>query len=202
MANLSDLVAASDPCPPSWIGTLGASRGFVPTPGLHPNPSINARQPSGEDPAEVMRKAAYREGFEAGRAQAQAEYAGQASIADTLGLALARLDQAAERALRQRLTETVASLCEQMIEPHLIDGAALERRCGKALSWIEEGPEQLTLRLHPDDIALLSDATRAAWSIRAEPALPRGTLQIETREGVIRDGPDEWRRAITQALTP
>lgn len=200
MANLSDLAAASEPCPPSWIGTLGASRGFVPTPGLHPTPS----QPGSatEERVQDAPDAAFAAGYEAGFADAEAKFAAQAKVAESLGLALAKLDETASRALRHRLAESVAALCEQVIEPQLIDTSALEQRCAEALAWTEEPMDRLALRLHPDDIALLGEETKSAWRIRPEAGLPRGTIQLETSDGVIRDGPDEWRRAITEALLP
>ena len=160
MANLSDLAAATQSKPPSWIGSLDASRGFVPNPGLHPSRRRSrAGGGSRRHTEKVARSLAYDDGYAAGHAAAEAATAAEAGIAATLGLALAKLDSSAEKALRQRLAETVAQLCEQIIEPHLIDAAALERRCDDALGWFEESAAGLTLRLHPDDIALLPEAT-------------------------------------------
>lgn len=201
MANLSDLAASpADRPAPDWIGALGASRGFVPDPGLHSFGNAAVPEPEDTATAEALAQA-YANGEAAGRAAAAAEWETRLEIGAELGRALTRFDAAARRALQLRLAETVASLCEQVIEPHLVDCAAIESRCDEALRWVDDGPERLQLHLHPDDIALLGEDRLAAWNLAPDPALPRGSLLLEGPEGLVSDGPDEWRRAIAGALS-
>lgn len=200
MANLSDLAALPvDRTAQDWIGALSASRGFVPGPGLHSHGCPPGPEPVDTTTAEALAEA-YAHGEAAGRAAATAEWQAKVAIAAELGRALTRLDAAARRALQLRLAEAVAGLCEQVIEPHLIDPDTLERRCEEALRWVDLGPGRLQLHLHPDDIALLGDERLADWNLAPDPSLPRGSLLLEGPEGLVSDGPDEWRRAIAGAL--
>lgn len=200
MASLSELAAfPADRPAPDWIGALSASRGFVPDPGLHSLGSAAEPEPDDTTGAEALAQA-YADGETAGRAAATAEWKEKLEIAAELGRALTRFDGAARRALQLRLAETVAALCEQVIEPHLIDRPSLESRCNEALRWVDDGPERLQLHLHPEDIAMLGEDRLAAWNLAPDPDLPRGSLLLEGPEGLVSDGPDEWRRAITGAL--
>ena len=119
---------------------------------------------------------------------------------EQLSLAFARLDVEAMLALRQRLADTVAALCEQVIEPALIDHAALAERCEALATGLGESPATCALHLHPDDVPLLAQGTIDRWAIRPDPDLPRGTLRLEGPDGVLADGPEEWRRLIAGAL--
>ena len=60
--------------------------------------------------------------------------------------------------------------------------------------------DERLIRLHPDDIALLSPRFAADWQVAPDPALERGALRVETPNGGVEDGPDLWRRAIAEAL--
>ncbi len=197
MANLSDLAGTTPADIPAWIGRLATSRGFQ----ARAQDAAQAKpRECAEDATAIAVQAAYEQGFAEGKVAAHGAIDHETGVAGTLGLALAKLDDAAMRSIRQRLTQTVAALCEQVIEPHLTDRAAIEKRCGDALQWFDQAPSRLVLQLHPDDIALLSADMRAVWTIRAAPDVARGTLQVEGPDGIMRDGPDEWRRAIVQAL--
>jgi flagellar assembly protein FliH len=201
MANLSDPAALpADRTAPDWIGALSASRGFVPDPGLHSLGQSTGPDP--EDTATVEALAqAYAQGEAAGRAAATAEWEAKLEIGADLGRVLTRFDAAARRAIQLRLAETVATLCEQVIKPHLIDRTSIESRCDEALRWIDGGPERLQLHLHPDDINMLGEDRLAVWNLAPDPSLPRGSLLLEGPEGLVSDGPDEWRRAIAGALS-
>jgi flagellar assembly protein FliH len=166
---------------------------------LAPASQLAEPEPDENPSAEALAEA-YARGEATGRAAATAEWQEKVAIAAELGRALTRFDAAARRALQLRLAETVAGLCEQVIEPHLIDPESLERRCEEALCWVDLGPDRLQLHLHPDDIALLGNERLAAWNLAPDPSLPRGSLLLEGPEGLVSDGPDEWRRAIAGAL--
>ena len=89
-----------------------------------------------------------------------------------------------------------------MLAPLAIDEQALLARIDKAVAMLSRNYDERTLRLNPDDMALLSEKLRAEWSAQADPSLPRGTLRVESTEGGIEDGPETWRRAIADALGP
>lgn len=203
MANLSDLLAPPvlAPAVPGWIAALAPGGGFRAEDVRQPQTSPEqSEQPDQPDPHQIALAQAYERGVADARAAAAHDRAADLAARNGLTLAFARLDAEAGLALRQRLADTVAALCEQVIEPALIDRAALAERCGKLVSRLGESVEACALHLHPDDAPLLAEATLERWAIRPDPGLPRGTLLVEGPDGVLADGPEEWRRLIAGAL--
>lgn len=147
---------------------------------------------------------AYTQGFAAGFEQADTAARLRAEANDkarqALSLSLARLDAELEEQLRLRLRETVAALCESAIAPLALDTNALARRIEKAVSMLARADDERVIRLHPDDIALVSPDLAAQWTVSPDPKLTRGTIRIETASGGIEDGPATWRQAIAEAL--
>jgi flagellar assembly protein FliH len=159
-----------------------------------------APPPEPEDPLAI----AYAEGYAAGAADAEARAAAraeaEAAAREGLTLAFARLDKELEEELRQRLRDTVAALCETAIAPLALDEAALLRRIERAVAMFARADDERLIRLHPDDIALLSPRLSADWQILPDRSLERGALRVETQSGGVEDGPDLWRREIAEAL--
>lgn len=160
-----------------------------------PFPQVEA-----EDPVAV----AFAEGFAAGATEAQARAAQQAAIdlaaREGLALSFARLDAVLEEQLRQRLRDTVAALCEAAIAPMVLDEDALMRRVERAASMLSRADDDRVIRLHPDDIVLLSPRFAEDWHVVPDATLERGALRVETSNGGVEDGPELWRRAIAEAL--
>jgi flagellar assembly protein FliH len=158
------------------------------------------RVPEPEDPLGI----AFAEGYTAGaiEAQARADERAQAEAAAREGLSLSfsKLDRELEEELRQRLRDTVAALCESAIAPLALDEGALLGRIERAVSLLARADDERVVRLHPDDIALLSQRFSADWQVVPDPTLVRGALRVETANGGVEDGPDLWRRAIAEAL--
>jgi flagellar assembly protein FliH len=168
-----------------------------PSPAFDPEPFPQAEP---EDPIAI----AFAEGYAAGIAEAKAR-AGELAAADAaaregLGIALTRLDRDLAEALRQRLRDTVAALCEAAIAPLALDEDALMRRIERAVALFARTEDERVIRLHPDDIALLAPRFTADWQVVPDAALERGSLRVETASGGIEDGPELWRRAIAEAL--
>lgn len=147
---------------------------------------------------------AYADGFAAGgeAVRAEAEAAGLAAAAarERLALNVTRLDRELEEALRQRLRDTVAALCEAAIAPLALDEAALLRRIERAVAMLARADDERTIRLHPDDLAMVADGLGGRWHVEPDPALERGAIRIESEGGGVEDGPAQWRRALAEAL--
>lgn len=135
-----------------------------------------------------------------GRQAALAEMANEGAARAALKLSLQRLDDAMLEELGTRIAEMVAALCEQALAPLALDRSALRARGLAAAALLRDGIEATCLRLHPDDIPLLDEDFAARWPIEADARLERGTLQLDTAEGAVRDGPAEWRAALREAL--
>lgn len=197
--------AFPNPQPFDWAALSGpggfrADARFCDAPAPPPPPDPAPPPPEPVDPIGL----AWQEGFNAGLAEAHEEAAALAAKAeaarDKLALSFARLDAALEEELRQRLRETVAALCENAIAPLALDVDALARRVEKAVSMLSRADDDRVIRLNPEDIALVSDRLAADWNVLPDPALPRGSLRVETATGGVEDGPEQWRRAIAEAL--
>jgi flagellar assembly protein FliH len=208
MMNMSERAVAQSPSPSGEgrkeglpFAAFGASTGFRSDTRYAAAPS-SAPQPEGEpeDPLGV----AWAEGYAAGAEQAQAEAAQQARIEaearTALKLNFAKLDRELEDLLRQRLRDTVAALCEAALAPLALDESALAGRIERAVALFARADDERVIRLHPDDIALVSPRLAEDWQVVPDPSLDRGALRVESASGGVEDGPAEWRAAIAEAL--
>lgn len=156
---------------------------------------VEAADPVGE---------AFCHGFAMGHEQAAREAQQRAEAEDAardgLSLAFARLDEVLEEELRLRLRDTVAALCEAAVAPLAIEPEALLRRVGVAVSMLSRAEDERLIRLHPEDLKLVSPRLSAEWQVQPDTSLERGTVRIETATGGVEDGPANWRRAIAEAL--
>jgi len=147
---------------------------------------------------------AFTEGFAAGLTAAQTEAEERAVIEaqahEALSLSIAKLDHDLQEELRLRLRDTVAALCESALAPLAIDEAALMRRIETAVSMLARADDERIIRLHPDDIGMLSGQLSMDWQIVPDSTLERGSLRVESVNGGVEDGPAVWRRAIAEAL--
>jgi flagellar assembly protein FliH len=210
MANSSDwLGLAAQPQgtpqpqePPRWLALLGEPAEFrealaygeaeVDTPPPH-----SAPQP---DPAAAALTRAFADGEAAGRAAAGAEADAAATRQRALRLAFRSLDEVTAQVLSDDLAATVMALCDATLADCAIDRAALLARCHLAAKRIGGAAETLVLHLHPDDAAMLGPDALSGWQVTPDSALERGTVLIEGADGVVSDGPAEWRRAIAAAV--
>lgn len=153
-----------------------------------------------EDPVAL----AWANGFAAGEAQTRealdAEAEAGARRWERLEIAAARLDAAQQEALRQRLLETVAALCQAALAPLALDQERLANRITLAATLLARSDDERTLCLHPDDIARFGDRLPAGWPVQADPKLEPGAMRIEAANGGVEDGPRLWHRAIADAI--
>lgn len=147
---------------------------------------------------------AFGQGFAMGHQQASHEARiradAEAAAHDKLSMAFKRLDEARAEELRLRLRDTVSALCEAAITPLALDPDALLRRIGVAMAMLTRADDERLIRLHPEDLRLVSARLLAEWQVQPDAALERGSLRIETATGGVEDGPANWRRAIAEAL--
>lgn len=183
-----------------WFAALGGDSGFRPDARFSAATAISEPPPDEPDEMSAVLADAVADAERRGREAALAEMASEGAARAALKLSLQRLDEQWQEELGLRIAETVALLCEHALTPLTLDSAALQRRCAKAAQMVGSGIAEARLRLHPDDLALLDTHFAASWPIDPDPGLTRGTVLFDTGEGVVRDGPDDWRMALREAL--
>lgn len=153
-----------------------------------------------DDPVSRAYADGYMKGAEEALETARANAAEEAAARGKIETAFDRLSETESQRLEERLRETVLALCESALAPLAIDPDGLAARIRKALDLLRRAEDDRILRLHPDDLALVAGRLPDGLKIEPDPALPRGELRIETSEGGVEDGPEQWRRTIAEAL--
>lgn len=198
--------AAIAALPAALLGAGGGFRSDARFAGAAEAPPPDPELPEPEPEVEVQDPVAlaWAEGHAAGvaqaRTEAEARAAEDAAAREGLALSLQRLDAHLAEELRLRLRDTVVALCETAILPLALDQSALMDRIERAVAMLSRADDDRTIRLHPEDLAFLAPQMPAQWRVAADPALERGAVRIETPGGGVEDGPEQWRRAIAEAL--
>ena len=65
---------------------------------------------------------------------------------------------------------------------------------------LSRADDERLIRLHPEDIKLISPRISADWQVQSDATLERGSIRVESAQGGVEDGPEQWRRAIAEAL--
>jgi flagellar assembly protein FliH len=164
--------------------------------------SAHAEAAPPPNPLALAHATGFAEGEAAARAAAEAQAARAENARARLELTFARLDAGLTEQLRQRLTETVAALCEATLAPLALDHALLAERARRAVALFSRAEDERVIRLNPDDLEAVRPLLPAEWTFAPDPALAPGALRVETASGGAEDGPDQWRRAIAEALDP
>jgi len=166
-------------------------------------PATPARHAPAEpavDPVAQARTEAYAQGWADAQAAAAAEAAQNAAAHEALHIGFARLDAALAAQSAAWLAETVAALCEATLAPLALDREGLAARAIRAVEALADAEGTLTLRMNPDDHALVAPLLPADWSFRADPTLARGVLAVSGVEGGLIDDPADWPRTIRAAI--
>ncbi len=165
---------------------------------------IEEPRPEPQEPADDPLEVAFAEGYARGSQDAAAiaeQHAREAEAGRSrIETAFERLADEQTVELERRLRETILLLCEQTLAPLTTDPDALAHRINKALGLLRRTQDERIVRMHPEDLALVADRLSESIRVEPDPSLPRGQLLVETSEGGIEDGPDQWRRVLSEAL--
>ncbi|MCK0129423.1 FliH/SctL family protein [Erythrobacter sp. F6033] len=213
MASSSDWISLLTDTPvqdangaPDWIAAMGSRGGFqegaifgLGLSQTKPNSSAGEDLRQSVDEADALQQT-FLDGEAAGRAAAQAEFDVTAGQQRDLRLAFRSLDQAAMDAFAQALSETVLSLCGQVLDASVLNADGLMERVKGAAKALGMAAEHCSLHLNPLDIEMLGKSAPQGWAIMPDANIPRGSLRLVSGDGEVHDGPDQWRRAIAEAL--
>lgn len=183
---------------PAWIAALAPSQGFVER-ALVSEGQTEALDPKPEEQG-AQSDATFEAGRQAGLAEARTEFEIESSARSKLSSRIDALDQAASKALQTRLADLIGAICEAVLGEQAIDPASLQARCEKAARALGMPLDRITLHLHPQDAAMLDAGFAAVWKVEDDCNCERGTIRLEAGEKIVRDGPQDWQRAIAEAI--
>ena len=152
------------------------------------------------DPLEQAFALGYTQGAQDTEQAASAAKADEDAARSRIELGLGRLDAQRIQEFEQRLRQTVLTLCDAVIGSIAVDPDALTARIGIAAAMLSRAADERIIRLHPEDLALVSACLPDDWHFEPDPALERGALRVEGAAGGVEDGPALWRAALEEAL--
>ena len=161
---------------------------------------VETPEPPMDDPVSRAFTEGYVKGAEETLLQARAAATEEAAARGRIESAFDRLGEAETLRLEERLRETVLALCENAMAPMAVDPESLTGRIRKALALLRRAEDDRILKLHPDDLGLVAERLPDGLRSEPHPSLERGSLRVETAEGGVEDGPDQWRGTIAEAL--
>lgn len=195
----------------SWMpGTLSGDGSAPPTPGVRKAAPPEPEKPEAPDLSEQLhaaRQAGYQDGYRDGLAaleQFKQSYAAQitAQIGQVTRAYGQELD-AVQQEMARTLAVTAMQLARQIVRselaarPDLVATVAQE-----ALDTLLMSARQITVRVHPDDHALVEQGAADALAQRgarllADPTITRGGCLVESDIGVVDAAiATRWRRAV------
>lgn len=164
---------------PTWLGL----RSDIAT----PEP---IRQPI-EDP--------FDEGYRQGFAEAELAYSEERKRMTALLAACEALQAEPSEELALLIAETVDGLVRLTVGEVEIDAALLLERSRRAAAVVAVADGARTLRLHPEDLALIEPDALPITAI-GDPAIGRGSLRIEDSAGWVEDGVSVHLEALREQL--
>lgn len=133
-------------------------------------------------------------GLEEGQATAMAAFAAERRALQALVASAVALQPADFASAEQLIVDEVERLVRDIVGSAPVDRVWLQDQAHRIIE-MASGSATPTLCVHPDDRALLDDA-EIKVDIRNDAALPRGTVRLETGDGVL----DCGRAAALDAL--
>lgn len=177
--------------------SLGRRGGFQPSARYAQRPGGNALPPPA-DPATDAYRIGYEDGERAARDDAEARMVQERAARNAIECGFAKFDAQSARMLRERLAATVHALCEEAVLPLALDTEGLSRRIDAAAAMLQRRHDQRVVHIHPDDLALVRDSVAPDLELVADASVERGGLRVETEDGGVEDGPQQWRRALAE----
>lgn len=155
-----------------------------------------AHQPIDETPG-IDR---YAQGLADGQEMAAAAFAAERAHYQALLASAEKLQCEVDEELTQLIGESVLMLVSQIIETAPVDARWLNAQVKKAVGVIGDCDASRTLRLNPDDLALLS-ADELPLPVVTDDMLARGELRVDGSAGWIEHGRSSYLAALRGALS-
>lgn len=158
---------------------------------------------SGFAPASVATSKApqddYARGYADGASDVEARMGDDAGAAEKIRAAIAQLRAEPSEELGLYIAEAVSHLVRLIVGETQIAPEEITRRAKAAAALIAENDAATSIRLHPDDAAIVG-ANVGEVSVIAEPGLLRGDILVDCASGTIEDGNALRLAALDAAL--
>jgi flagellar assembly protein FliH len=172
-----------------------------PTEGWDPMTAATAAAaPNVVDPVAAARRAGYAEGFAAGHEQGEQERERDQALLRGLAETLKSAEFVNRDQIAARLRQTVLFLVAKMVGDSGIAPDLLVKRVAAATDIIADAAEAAILRLHPDDLPLVSDILPGTLNIIPDAAIERGGFILESAATIVEDGPTLWLEQLAHAI--
>ncbi len=148
----------------------------------------------------TARAESFAEGFAAGERIAGESLAEDKSAVAAMLTALKEGGAPDREALAHLLHRTVTTIVARLIGDHGVPAEVMADRIGAAAEMLGDATEPASVRLNPNDIAMLAPLLGETVSTIADPAMARGAYRLETRSTLIEDGPDHWIAQLDTAF--
>lgn len=135
--------------------------------------------------------AGYAEGLAAGRAAGAEQIAAASAALQTLATGWREAFEVVDAAMADNVLDLAMQLSQALVREALaVQPERLLPVVGELLRETSEAQRPATLRLHPDDVALVrehlgADCELAGWTLFADAAVTRGGCLVQTRHGNI-----------------
>ena len=159
-----------------------------------------APEHTNRDPVADAFRAGMAEGESKAAAAAQAQLEELTASRQRIELAFARFDDESARLLQDRLHDAVAAICQAMAGEIAIEPDRLAARVKRAAAMLRRKHDERIVSLHPADLALVRGRLPASLRLEPDPSLARGQLRVDSEDGGVEDGPEQWRAALSEAL--
>ncbi len=109
----------------------------------------------------------------------------------------ARIDR---QAMAEQLRQTVLMLVGKLVGEIGVDADRLTGRIEAAMDLLSDAKEAAMLRVHPDDVALLTERLPQTVFPVGDPNVERGGFVLESASTIVEDGPSLWLDQLAAAI--
>ena len=177
-----------------------ADRDANPTQGWDPLDTRVDEATTFVDPVAVARASGFEEGVASARALLDEDAARDRAL---LGALVAQLRDGAQfdrAAIATRLRQTVLHLVSALVGEIGVSEALLNARVASAAELLADVSEAAILRLHPDDVALVTGNLPDTIFPVGDSSVARGAFVLEAASTIVEDGPQAWLDQLAGAI--
>ncbi|WP_109808063.1 FliH/SctL family protein [Sphingosinithalassobacter portus] len=152
------------------------------------------------DPIADAREKGFAEGRAAALAEAAATRSQELVLLEQVSQSLSAGTHFDRDRLAAQIRQTVLHLVRKLVGELGIAPDMLAARIEAAVDMLADNAESALLRVHPDDVALLSGRLPRNIFPVGDPHIGRGSFVIESASTIVEDGPDLWIEQLAEAI--